>query len=122
MWKSSLLWNRFTITFGALLIVVALWNFYVSLNDDGQLRGQVIDARGQAVAGAEVVIWRKAITGVEKIHDVATGDDGTFEYGPHGQYVLYVTAKKDDIGVAESSLVQLSFRNQNYQLAPLVLE
>ena len=122
MWKSSLLWNRFTITFGGLLIAIALWNFYVSLNDDGLLVGQVIDANGQAVAGADVEIWRKAITGVEKIHDVATGDDGTFEYGPHGQYVLYVTAKKADVGVAESSLVQLSFRNQNYRLAPLVLE
>jgi hypothetical protein len=113
--------NRFVVTLSAIVVVVILWNGYVSLHDGGSVRGHVVDASGKRVAGATVVLSRKTVASVDTIGEAVTDDDGVFFFRDHGQYALVLTASAEGVASART-VVPLWFRDQDVVLAePIVL-
>lgn len=112
--------NRFTLTFGAIAIVVLAWNVYVAFNNDGHVSGIVLDADGQPAADARVVLARRTVTSVSEIAETQTDSEGRYGFGTHGQYALVITANAAG-GAPERRVVPLWFRNQNVDVAPIVL-
>jgi hypothetical protein len=119
--RNHWVWNRFTITFGMIALAIVAWNIYVSFNDGGRIVGKVVDAKGQPVAGAQVVFWRQTVTSLEKVAETRTDAEGHYRFHNNGQYALVLTAR---IANAQSArhTVPLWFRNQNVQIAPIVVE
>jgi hypothetical protein len=120
MLRSPWIRNRFTITFGAIALAVVVWNFYVALNDGGHVSGQVVNAEGRPVDGAIVVLARKTVASVEKVAQASTDARGRYSFDHHGQYAIVLTATATD-GQSERRIMPLWFRNQNVDVAPIVL-
>lgn len=120
-WRGWLI-NRVTITFGAIALVVVLWNLYVAAHDDGILVGRVVDASGQPVADAHVVLNERTIVSLAPIAETTTDDEGRFRFEQHDRHALVVTADKPGVGASDRIRIRLYFRNQNRTLSqPIAL-
>jgi hypothetical protein len=108
--------NRVTITFGAIAIVVVLWNVYVAWHDDGILAGTVVGPDGRPVQGAEVVLSERTIVSLEPIAETVTDDGGWFQFARHDRHRVVLTARKPGVGNSGRLEVRLYFRNQNFEL------
>jgi Carboxypeptidase regulatory-like domain len=108
--------NRVTITFGAIALVVLIWNLYVAANDDGILAGTVVGPDGQAVPGAEVVLSERTIVSLEPIAETVTDDQGRFQFSRHDRHRVVLSARKAGVGASGRLEVSLYFRNQNRAL------
>ena len=113
--------NRFTLTFGTIFLAALLWNAYVLLNDDGIIRGRVVDQSGVGVGQATVILSRETVTSVEKVNEALTNEKGQFSFDRHGEYSIVMSASKGELKSTRRT-IPLWFRNQNVNLdAPLVL-
>lgn len=121
MLGSSILRNRFTLTFAGLALVAVVWNVYVAANAGGQVDGRVLNGAGQPVAGATVVLSRKTVASVEKVSETRTDADGRYRFDRHGQYAIVLSAQSND-SRSQPLRLPLLFRNQNVAAEPLVLE
>jgi len=120
-WRGWLI-NRVTLTFGAIALIALGWNLYVAAHDDGVLQGQVVDAAGQPVADAAVVLNERTIVSLAPIAETHTDAAGHFRFERHDRHALVLTARKDGVGASPRVEVRLYFRNQNRTLAdPLTL-
>lgn len=114
--------NRVTVTFAIIIVLIIGWNLYVAANNDGTLTGRAVDAQGQPVGGATIMMTARNVDHDVEAGSTLSGDDGSFRFHNHGQYNLILTAEKDNIGKSEPVHVRLYFRNENFALrAPLVL-
>ena len=114
-WRDWLI-NRVTITFGVIALVVVLWNLYVVAHDDGILAGQVVDASGEPVPDARVILNERTIVSLAPIAETTTDEEGRFRFESHDRHALVLTASKDGLGASDRVEVQLYFRNQNRTL------
>ena len=120
-WRGWLI-NRVTLTFGALALIALGWNLYVAAHDDGILAGQVVDAAGQPVADAAVVLNERTLVSLAPIAETRTDPAGRFRFERHDRHALVLTARKDGVGASPRVEVKLYFRNQNRTVAdPLTL-
>jgi hypothetical protein len=119
-WRGWLV-NRVTITFGAIALIVLGWNLYVAAHDDGILEGQVVDAAGEPVAGAAVVLNERTIVSLAPIAETRTDAQGQFRFEGHDRHALVLTARKAGVGASPRVEVKLYFRNQNRRLADPVM-
>lgn len=114
--------NRVTVTFGLIAAVVIAWNLYVAAHDDGILEGRVVDASGEPVAGAKVVLSEQTIVSLSPIAETVTDAAGAFRFTRHDRHALVLTAEAPALGQSPRVAVRLYFRNQNRALAePIVL-
>jgi hypothetical protein len=111
--------NRFTVTFGSIAAAILVWNLYVAVNAGGHIHGLVMNGDGQPVAGASVVLSRKTVASVEKLAETNTDANGRYTFDKHGQYAIVVTATANR--EAARRTIPLWFRNQDIDVAPLVL-
>jgi hypothetical protein len=120
-WRGWLI-NRVTLTFGAIALIAVGWNLYVAAHDDGILKGRVVDAAGQPVTDAAVVLNERTIVSLAPIAETRTDQAGHFRFERHDRHALVLTASKDGVGTSPRVEVRLYFRNQNRTLAdPLTL-
>lgn len=120
-WKGWLV-NRVTITLGLIAAVVIAWNLYVMAHDDGILEGRVVDAAGEPIADAKVVLSEQTIVSLSPIAETVTDETGMFRFERHDRHALVLTAEKPGLGQSERVDVQLYFMNQNRRLeAPIII-
>ncbi len=115
--------NRFVLFPVALAVVVALWNGYVGLHDDGIVRGRVLGPAGEPVAGATVRMLEQNFTTNSERGTTTTKADGSFEFTDNRSHSIVLRAEKSGVGRSEQRSVRLYFRAQNVMLkAPLRLQ
>lgn len=114
--------SRWVIVPTALVLVVAGWNLYVATHDGGVVEGRVVDPAGQAVGGAQVVMYaRTFLTDDERAH-TETGPDGRFRFTGNHDHALKLQATAGARGTSSRVQVRLLFRGENVDLgAPLVV-
>jgi Carboxypeptidase regulatory-like domain len=121
-WR-TVLGNRFVLLPLLLAAVVVLWNGYVSLHDDGIVRGRVLGPAGEPVAGATVRLLEQNFTTHSDRGITTTRPDGSFEFNDNRSHSIVLRADKPGVGRSEQVTVRLYFRAQNVTLdAPLRLE
>nr|WP_306263699.1 carboxypeptidase-like regulatory domain-containing protein [Pararhizobium sp. IMCC3301] len=118
-WRPILL-NRFVVTIATVMIIALLWNLYVSFNDGGSVRGQVITSDGSPLVGAMVKLSRKTVTSVEMISETTSDADGMFSFNKHGEYALVITVSVND-ATSDRTVVPLWFRNQDIVLEESII-
>lgn len=118
----SWLTNRFVLTFGSVAVAAALWNLYVVFNDDGIIRGQVVDSNGAPVEGARVMLSERSLLVGRPRGQSVTDAEGRFAFQGHELHRLYLEASKEGVGRARQREYRLYFKGQNVELeAPLRL-
>lgn len=121
--KQTFFLNRYIITFGAIAIIVALWNLYVAFNNDGIITGRVVGPDNRPVEGATVTLFQKTLYIAEPRDKTTTGKNGAFLFTGHASYKLWLEAIKKGLGKSPKEEHRLYFRNQNLNLStPLRLE
>jgi hypothetical protein len=112
----SVLYNRYTITFGTIALLAIVWNVYVLFNNDGIVVGRVVTSDGTPVENATVVLSEKTLLVNAPLDKAATDADGRFKFSGHGIYHVYLEAYKDGVGRAYQKDYHLYFRGQNLHL------
>ena len=115
------LFNRVTVTFALIAIIVMGWNAYVDAHDDGILQGRVVDQSGAPVTGAQVILNERTIVSLAPIAETVTDADGTFTFSAHDRHALVLVAQKEGVGSSDRIEVKLYFRNQNRQLEQAIV-
>jgi Carboxypeptidase regulatory-like domain len=114
-WR-HLLCNRFVIVPGLLAIVVLGWNGYVALHANGILTGQVVNASGKAVAGAEVTLYRLNFITEVNAGQTRTDAQGRFRFTDNRSHLIELQATSGQ-RTSPRVTVRLWFRAQDRRLA-----
>ena len=108
--------NRFVIVPLALAVIVGAWNLYVSLHDHGLFAGRVVDASGNPVPGATVILFtHDFVTQVEKAR-TTTDAAGTFRFTSNNSHLVQLQAQQAD-QTSRRITIRLWFRAQDRELA-----
>lgn len=123
MGRWSFLLNRYIVTFGTVAVVTIAWNIFIAFNDDGIIRGEVVDPRGRPVADATVVLSERSLL-VTSPRDRATTDAyGEFVFTGHTFHRVWLAASKKGVGRYPQTEYRMYFKGQNMTLdEPLRLE
>jgi len=113
----SVLYNRYTITFGTIALLAIVWNVYVLFNDDGIVTGRVVASDGTPVENVTVVLSEKTLLVTAPRDKTTTDADGRFQFSGHDIYHVYLEAYKDGVGRAPQKDYHLYFRGQNLHLS-----
>lgn len=116
-----LLRHRFVAVPLALAMVVAGWNVYVALHDDGIIEGEVRDRAGTPVAGAEVVFFERNFINYQEARRMMSDASGAYRFDGMKVHVGQLEARHADGRRSERRQLRLWFRAQNTHVAPLVL-
>jgi len=121
-WR-TVLGSRFFVVPAGIAVAVIAWNVYISMHDDGVVRGRVVDASGRPVEGATVLMLEETFTTHTDRGRVTTGPDGRFEFLDNRSHHVLLRAEKPGVGRSEQQEVRLAFRAQHVDLAsPIVLK
>ena len=121
LWRRLLL-NRFVVVPGVIAALVLAWNAYVSTHDHGRVSGRVVDASGQPVAGATVVLWVLNFTTYVEKTRTTTDAQGRFLISDNDSHNIRLDAEKPGVGRSPRVPVRLYFRAEDIDLPqPLVL-
>jgi hypothetical protein len=113
--------SRWFIVPTTILAVVIGWNIHVMRNATGEVRGRVVDAAGQPVAGATVQLFERAFVVNTEKQSATTDAAGAFRFGGNASHSVQLQA---EAGGAKSDRVtlRLLFRAQDADLPrPLVI-
>ncbi len=116
-----ILLSRFVVVPLTIVVLVGVWNFYVSLHDHGLLAGRVVDASGRPMANATVILFtHDFVTQVEKAR-TATDASGAFRFDHNDSHLVQLQAQ-DGNQSSRRITIRLWFRAQDRVLRkPLVL-
>ncbi len=119
-WR-PILTNRFVAVPLIVAAIVAAWNGYIAFNDDGLIMGEVRDASGAPVADAAVIFFERNFINYQEKQRVSTDARGAFRFTGMNIHVGQLEARLPDGRHSERRQLQLWFRAQNTQVAPLVV-
>jgi hypothetical protein len=120
-WRRILL-NRFVLVPAAIAIAVVMWNAYVATHNHGVVAGRVVDAAGQPVTGATVVLWVLNFTTYVEKTRATTDAAGRFVITDNDSHNVRLAAEKPGVGRSARVPVRLYFRAEDIELSdPLVL-
>ncbi len=114
--------NRYTLTLGSIALLVAVWNIYVALNNDGIIAGRMVNADQQPVGGATVVLSERSLLVAVPKGRAVTNEKGEFRFTGHTLHHFYLEAHKEGAGRMPPMEFRLYFKGQNLFLdKPLIL-
>lgn len=108
--------SRWVIVPGLLTLTVALWNLYLTRHDSGLVEGSVVDGRGQAVAGATVLLFERGFVTHQERNRVVTDASGAFRFTDNRSHSIQLEAEAPGLGRSERRVVRLWFRSQDARL------
>lgn len=113
--------SRWFIVPATILLIIIGWNIHVMRNATGEVRGRVVDASGQPVAGATVRLFERSFVVNTEKQRTGTGPQGYFRFHGNASHALQLQAEAPS-GQSERVTLRLLFRAQDADLPePLVL-
>ena len=114
-WKRLLL-SRFVLVPAVLILLTVGWNLWVVTHDHGIVEGQVLDATGAPVEGAEVKLWVFNFTTFVVKATTTSRPDGSFEFANNPSHNIQVSAEKPGKGRSARVAIRLYFASEDFVL------
>ena len=109
--------SRWTIVPGTMVVVTLAWLAYVGQHNHGSVEGRVVDAKGQPVAGAAVLLFERGfVTHQEKARTTSDGM-GEFRFANNPSHSIQLEAEAPGLGRTDRRIVRLWFAAQDTKLA-----
>ena len=115
-WLSS----RWVIVPGGMLIGTLAWLVHVGQYNHGLIEGHVVDAAGQPVAGATVLLLERGFVTHQERGRAKTDGAGRFRFTDNRSHSVQLEAAAPGLGRTDRRIVRLWFAAQDTSLeAPL---
>ena len=109
--------SRWVIVPGTMAIVILGWIAYVSGHNHGVVEGAVVDATGQPVGGASVLLFERGFVTHEERGRATTRNDGTFRFTDNRSHSIQLEAEAPGLGRTDRRILRLWFAAQDAKLA-----
>ncbi|WP_255171116.1 carboxypeptidase-like regulatory domain-containing protein [Natrononativus amylolyticus] len=113
----KLLFNRISIVL-AVALVISIGVFgYVSANNDGNIRGTVVDANGDPVEDATVILGEERRLGQNPTHETTTDSNGEYQFTGMEEVLEFRLQAfgPDETTESEQLRIHLNFQGENYE-------
>ena len=105
-----------------LVILIGGWNLYVAPARSWPDRGRVVDASGQPVPDATVILYQRQFTNQIEHARTRTDADGRFQFSGNDSHLVQLQARAPDGAQSPRVTVRLWFKAQDRTLLhPLVI-
>lgn len=112
--------SRWVIVPGGMLLFTLAWLAYVGQHDHGLIEGRVVDAAGQPVAEATVLMFERGFVTHQERARATTDGAGRFRFTDNRSHSVQLEAAAPGLGRTERRIVRLWFAAQDTSLeAPL---
>ena len=109
--------SRWVIVPCGIAIATLLWNAYVAAHDHGIVEGRVVDATGQPVGGATVMLFERGFVTQQERERTISDPQGGFRFGDNRSHSIQLEADAPGLGRTDRRIVRLWFAAQDVTLA-----
>jgi len=109
--------SRWVIVPGFIALTIVVWLGYVDTHDHGILEGRVVNAGGQPVAGASVLLFERGFVTHQEKGRATTDASGAFRFTDNRSHSVQLEAEAPGLGRTERRIVRLWFAAQDARLA-----
>jgi len=114
--------SRWVVVPGTMALATLAWLAYVGGHAHGLVEGRVVDAAGQPVPGASVLLFERGFVTHQERGRATTDAQGRFRFTDNRSHSIQLEATAPDRGRSERRIVRLWFAAQDTVLAePLKL-
>ena len=113
----SWLKSRWVIVPGGMLATILVWLAYVGSHNHGLIEGRVVNAAGQPVAGAAVLLFERGFVTHQEKARTTSDAAGVFRFTRNPSHSIQLEAEAPGLGRTERRIVRLWFAAQDTQLA-----
>ena len=109
--------SRWVIVPGGMLLGTLAWLAYVGSHSGGLIEGRVVNAAGQPVAGASVLLFERGFVTHQEKARTTSNDAGEFRFVNNPSHSVQLEAVAPGLGRTERRVVRLWFAGQDTRLA-----
>ncbi|MFS8087349.1 MAG: carboxypeptidase-like regulatory domain-containing protein, partial [Acidobacteriota bacterium] len=109
--------SRWVIVPGGMIVFTLAWLAYVTVHNHGIVEGRVVDAAGQPVAGAAVLLFERGFVTHQERGRATTDAQGAFRFTDNRSHSIQLEADAPDLGRTDRRIVRLWFAAEDVQLA-----
>ena len=115
-WRDRLT-SRWFIVPTVIALTILVWLAYVGNHNHGILEGRVVDAAGNPVAGAAVMLFKRGFVTHEHSGKVTTDAQGRFRFDDNRSHSIQLEAEAPGLGRTDRRIVRLWFAAQDKTVA-----
>jgi hypothetical protein len=109
--------SRWVIVPGGMAIFTLVWLAYVASHNHGVVEGRVVDAAGQPVSGASVLLFERGFVTHQERGRATSDAQGAFRFTDNRSHSIQLEAEAPILGRTDRRIVRLWFAAQDTKLA-----
>lgn len=117
MSRTSWLASRWVLVPGAMILFTLGWLAYVNSHNHGLIDGRVVDAAGQPVAGASVLLFERGFVTHQERGRATSDAQGRFRFTDNRSHSIQLEAEAKGLGRTDRRILRLWFAAQDATLA-----
>jgi len=109
--------SRWVVVPGGMTVIALVWLGYVSGHNHGVVEGRVVDAAGQPVAGASVLLLERGFVTHQERGRATSDAQGAFRFTDNRSHSIQLEASAPGLGRTDRRILRLWFAAQDAIIA-----
>ncbi len=109
--------SRWVIVPGCMIVATLIWLAYVAQHNHGVVEGLVVDAAGQPVAGASVLLLERGFVTHQERGRTTSDSQGRFRFDDNRSHSIQLEAEAPSLGRTDRRIVRLWFAAQDTEIS-----